>query len=103
MKTKLALTLFALLMLLFAGPGSGIAQADMLINRTYSSDATYAIDWWTVDSGGGTSNGGVYSLNGTIGQAEPGAQQGGNYSLAGGFWAGLQAALERLFLPFVIK
>ena len=65
--------------------------------------ATYALDWSTVDSGGGVSQGGTYSLNGTVGQAEPGVLYAGNYSLAGGFWARLQAALERLFLPIVMK
>ena len=58
-------------------------------------------DWWTVDSGGGASQGGTYSLSGTVGQAEPGLVYGEEYSLAGGFWAALQAALEKLFLPLV--
>lgn len=43
----------------------------------------------TIDSGGGVSTGGAFSLTGTIGQ--PDAYQevakGGEYSLAGGFWA----------------
>lgn len=49
----------------------------------------YAIDWFTIDGGGGTSTGGVYSLSGTIGQpdANPLPMTGGNYSLAGGFWS----------------
>ena len=38
MKTKLALTLFALLVLLIAGPGSGIAQGDAPANLLKSSD-----------------------------------------------------------------
>ncbi len=41
-----------------------------------------------IGSGGGTSTGGNYVLNGTIGQfeASPPASTGGNYSLFGGFW-----------------
>ena len=48
---------------------------------------TYSIDWHTIDGGGGTSTGGVYSVSGTIGQPDAGAMSGGNYSLTGGFWS----------------
>ena len=49
----------------------------------------FAIDWFTIDGGGGTSTGGVYSLSGTIGQPDANAQpmKGGNFSLTGGFWS----------------
>ena len=47
---------------------------------------TYSIDWQTIDGGGGTSTGGVYSVTGTIGQPDAGAMSGGNYTLQGGFW-----------------
>jgi len=50
--------------------------------------AQYAITWHTIDGGGGTSTGGVYSVTGTIGQPDAGATMtGGSYSLTGGFWA----------------
>jgi hypothetical protein len=68
-----------------------------------AAPSTYALDWWTIDSGGGTSQGGTYSLSGTIGQAEPGSLHGDVYSLAGGFWANLQAVLEKIFLPLVLR
>jgi hypothetical protein len=49
---------------------------------------SYMINWWTIDGGGGTSTGGVYSVRGTIGQPDASkAMTGGNYSLTGGFWA----------------
>ena len=49
---------------------------------------SYSIDWYTVDGGGGTSTGGVYSISGTIGQHDAGGPMtGGNYSVTGGFWA----------------
>ena len=49
---------------------------------------SYSIDWFTIDGGGGTSTGGVYSVTGTIGQPDAGvAMIGGNYSLTGGFWS----------------
>ena len=54
------------------------------------AQAQYAIDWFTIDGGGGTSTGGAYSVRGTIGQLDAGAMSGGNYSLAGGFWGASQ-------------
>jgi hypothetical protein len=53
-----------------------------------STFAQYSINWFTVDGGGGTSTGSVYSVSGTIGQHDAGnAMSGGNYSLTGGFWS----------------
>jgi hypothetical protein len=59
-----------------------------------ASAQNYSIDWFTIDGGGGTSTGGVYSVTGTIGQPDAGGPMtGGNYSLTGGFWV----------LPFVVQ
>jgi len=58
-----------------------------------SASAQYAIDWFKVAGGGGTSSGGAYTLSGTIGQAEAGVMSGGNFTLVGGFW-GLIAAVQ---------
>lgn len=65
----------------------------------------YAINWHTIDGGGGTSTSqdGVYSLSGTIGQPDADvvslcSADGGSgctnptYELNGGFWAGIQSA-----------
>jgi hypothetical protein len=68
-----------------------------------AAPAAYTLNWWTVDGGGGTSQGGTYALSGTVGQAEPGSLYGDVYSLAGGFWATLQAVLEKMFLPLVLR
>jgi hypothetical protein len=47
----------------------------------------YDLSWNTVDGGGGMfSTGGDYSVGGTIGQVDAGAQSGGAYGLQGGFW-----------------
>jgi hypothetical protein len=47
-----------------------------------------AIDWYTVNGGGGLSTGGVYTVSGTIGQPDAGAPMtNGQYSVTGGFWA----------------
>ena len=49
---------------------------------------SYSIDWYTIDGGGGTSTGGVYSVSGTIGQPDAGGPMtGGTYSVTGGFWS----------------
>ena len=48
----------------------------------------FMLDWSTIDGGGGSSTGGVYSVAGTIGQPDAsGPLTGGNYSLTGGFWS----------------
>jgi hypothetical protein len=51
----------------------------------------FAIDWFTIDGGGGGSSGGAFSLSGTIGQPDAGTLTGGAFSLEGGFWAGATA------------
>ncbi len=48
----------------------------------------FAIDWYTVDGGGGFSAGGDFELEGTAGQPDAGILTGGNFELSGGFWAG---------------
>ena len=50
---------------------------------------SYSIDWHTLDGGGGTSTGGVYSVTGTLGQPDATltSMDGGNFSITGGFWA----------------
>jgi hypothetical protein len=61
--------------------------------------AQFAIPWYTVDGGGGTSTGGVYSVSGTIGQPDAGGpMSGGNFSLTGGFWA-MAIAIQQLGYP----
>jgi hypothetical protein len=60
----------------------GVATCPVLHAQTYS------INWSTIDGGGGTSTGGVYSVSGTIGQPDAGGPMtGGNYSVSGGFWS----------------
>lgn len=48
----------------------------------------YAVDWYKIAGGGGTSTNGQYSVSGTVGQHDAGtAMTGGNYALSGGFWS----------------
>ena len=52
-----------------------------LVLSAAQAQISYSIDWFTIDGGGGTSTGGVYSVSGTIGQPDAsGAVTGGNYS-----------------------
>src|SRR5689334_15405980 len=48
---------------------------------------SYSIDWFAIAGGGGTSTGGVFTVTGTIGQADAGHMSGGSFTLDGGFWS----------------
>jgi hypothetical protein len=70
------------------------------------SGAVYDLSWHTVDGGGRTwSTGGGFSLGGTAGQPDAGLIEGGDYSLAGGFWPGGAVAvpLQQIYLPLVVR
>ena len=71
-----------------------------LLTLAYPGRAqTYSIDWHTIDGGGGTSTGGVYSVSGTIGQPDAGGPMtNGQYSVTGGFWA-LPTAVQVVGAP----
>ena len=61
----------------------------LLLSSVIISSAQYSINWFTIDGGGGTSTGGVYSVSGTIGQPDANhlPMTGGGFSLTGGFWS----------------
>ena len=81
-------------------PAVGVLLA-LLAGLLSASAQPYTIDWWTVDGGGGTSTGGVYSVSGTIGQPDAGpTMSGGNYTIDGGFW-GLIAAVQTPGAPLL--
>jgi hypothetical protein len=65
-----------------------------------SKAQNYSIDWFSIDGGGGTSTGGVYSVTGTIGQPDAGHMSGGNYTIDGGFW-GIIAAVQTPGAPLL--
>ena len=64
-----------------------------------SPSTEYNIPWWTVDNGGGTSQGGDFIVQGSIGQADAGVLSGGIYTLSGGFWS--KADNFTAFLPLI--
>lgn len=61
-----------------------------LIAATLAASAAHAqlaIDWHSIDGGGGTSFAGDFTLSGTIGQPDAGTLIGGDFVLIGGFHA----------------
>jgi hypothetical protein len=63
---------------------------------------SYSIDWYKIAGGGGTSTGGTYTVNGTIGQPDAsGAVTGGGYSVTGGFWS-LISVVQTVGLPNLV-
>jgi len=53
--------------------------------------AEFAIDWYTIDGGGGTfGTGGGFGLGGTIGQPDAGRMSGDAFGLFSGFWSWCQ-------------
>ena len=48
----------------------------------------YALDWSTIDGGGGQSSGGQYLVRGTIAQSDAAYSKSEQYELLGGFWPG---------------
>jgi len=75
---------------------SAVADSSERVNGT----GPYAIERYTVDTGGGVSSGGDFSVQGTIGQIDAGPTLFGNpYGIQGGFWPGLNgpAFIDRIF------
>lgn len=50
--------------------------------------AQFEISRYTVDGGGGSSEGGGFKISGTVGQPDAGHHSGGEYEIFGGFWLG---------------
>ena len=69
------------------------------------SIAAYDLSWSTVDGGGSSGTGGIYTLEGTAGQPDAGLMAGGEYVLAGGFWpgGGMAAPQPALYLPLILR
>lgn len=70
------------------------------------SGGVYDLSWSNVSGGGGSSNGGTYTLDGVLGQPDAGMISGGDYSLGGGFWGGGEVIVPpnfNIFLPLLNK
>ena len=72
-----------------------------------ASPNAFSLPWWTVDGGGGTSQGGEYALSGTIGQPDgKHLMSGGKFNLVGGFWqneAAIVLTHKVIYLPLVSR
>ncbi len=70
-------------------PVVALALACLAVGITCASAQPYTINSYTIDGGGGTSSGGVYSVSGTIGQPDASTtpMTSGQYSVTGGFWS----------------
>jgi hypothetical protein len=72
----------------------------MVVFVATASAQNFAINWSTIDGGGGASTGATYVVLGTIGQPDAGTMSGGNYGLSAGFW-GLTAAVQTPGAPML--
>ena len=60
------------------------------------------VDWDVTGGGGGHAEAGIYSLDGTIGQAIAGKISNTPYELCSGFWCGAVTDYK-VYLPIVVK
>ena len=92
---RFMLLLLVLMLLLLAG------------SLALATNGESTLPWFTVDGGGGRSEGGDLALSGTIGQTEARlAATGGQFRLQGGFWSGPAGAdgviySDLVYLPLI--
>jgi hypothetical protein len=67
-------------------PAAAFAALVLALSAALAEAQNFSLDWWTVDGGGGTSTGGVFTVSGTISQPDAGRMTGGTFALEGGFW-----------------
>ncbi len=102
---RIVVACFALV-LIMVGRARAAPSAERVVRAAV---ATFGLDWWTVDAGGGSSAGSSYSLSGTLGQFDvgPGSEDttGNGFRLIGGFWAPVVAVdtSYRVYLPLIIR
>lgn len=93
MKRLIMLSLAALLAVIMLSPSAQaeharLDHAQALTREAASSGGEFVLDWYTVDGGGvTTSTGDIYTLGGTIGQADASLLSSESYSVQGGFWS----------------
>jgi hypothetical protein len=98
MSGKLSIILRASLLTFFV--------ASLVVFLVLAASNGFSIPWWTVDSGGGTSQGGDYAVSGTIGQPDTSPlMSGGDYTVVGGFWGGALTPIgpNLVYLPMVMR
>lgn len=87
-----------------------IALAAALFFVLITSPAVFAqpaVNWHTIDGGGGQCADGPFLVTGTIGQADAGRLEGGAFALVGGFWHAQTAPAGntslQMYLPLVAR
>jgi hypothetical protein len=78
----------------------------LLLASVVLAQGGYELTWANISSGGGSSEGGVYALSGTIGQPDAGTLSGGSFTLTGGFWASIGLIGDDyvyVYLPLVVR
>lgn len=78
----------ALLLALACALPSGAGAERVAQTAESPQGSGFTIDWFTLDSGGGSSSGAGFGLDGTFGQPDAGDASGSGYTLRGGFWYG---------------
>ena len=79
--------------------------AIILVSVVLAAPQAFDLSWWTVDGGGGSSEGGDYALSGSIGQPDTSPlMSGGDFTIVGGYWGGgALLAQNQLYLPIVTR
>jgi len=68
------------------------AGAVIALTTHQAAAQPFVVDWHTIDGGGGTSTGGAFALEGTIGQFDAGVTMtGGSFEVHGGYWGPVDA------------
>lgn len=81
--------------------------AILLLLTTFSIQAgsgnQYAIDWYSMDSGGTmAATGGTFELSGTIGQVDTAVIGQDTFEIQAGFWSGASGSGQyQIHLPFL--
>lgn len=74
-----------------------VLGALLTLGAASNATADYAIDWYAVHGGGGTSQAGATRLDGTIGQPAPGYSGSADYQLVSGFWVAAPLVSDTIF------
>lgn len=79
----------------------------LVVSHTLAAVEEFSLSWWTVDSGGGTSQGNEnLEILGSIGQPDAGLWlQGDEFAVSGGFLPPVQFTpnLRFVYLPVILR
>jgi hypothetical protein len=75
--------------------------APLLLGGLALTNGTSGIEWDVIGGGGGHAEAGIYTLDGTIGQAVVGTATDTGSELCSGFWC--RVVEYRIYLPLVLR